>query len=85
MTYGAIIPVAFPIAAISFFVEYWIDKYVLLRRHCRPPIIGKNLDYIIIRCIPIGVFLNLLFSMVFHYEFNPESLPATVTGFGVSI
>ena len=73
-------PVAFPIAAISFFIEYWVDKYILLRRNCRPPIIGKNLVNTISRFIPIGVFLNCLFSMIFHYNYNSETLVATLTG-----
>jgi len=58
MMYGPIIPIAYPIAAISFFVEYWVDKYILLRRLCRPENIGKNLNKTISRFIPVGVFLN---------------------------
>ena len=84
MVYGSIIPIAFPITLVSFLVEYWIDKYLLLRRNCHPPIIGKNLIKIISRFIPIGVFLNCLFSMIFHYEYNSETLTATSTGLIVS-
>ena len=80
MTYGPMIPIAFPIAAISFFVEYWVDKYILLRRNCQPPIIGKNLVNTISRFIPIGVFLNCLFSMIFHLHYNSETLVASLTG-----
>ena len=84
MVYGSIIPIAFPITLVSFFVEYWIDKYLLLRRNCRPPISGKNLIKIISRFIPVGVFLNCVFSMIFHYRYNSETLPATSTGLVVS-
>ena len=58
MMYGPIIPIAYLITAIFFFVEYWLDKYILLRRNCRPPNIGKNLNAVILKFIPIGVFLN---------------------------
>jgi len=84
MSYGAIIPIAFPIATISFLIEYWVDKYILLRRNCRPPIIGKNLVNTINRFIPIGIFLNCLFSLIFHYDYNSETFVATVTGLIVS-
>ena len=84
MTYGSIIPIAFPIMAISFFFEYWIDKYILLRRNCRPPIVGKKLIKIMSQFIPIGVFLNCLFSMIFHYSYNSDTLYATITGLIIS-
>ena len=84
MMYGSMIPIAFPITLVSFFFEYWIDKYLLLRRNCRPPIIGKNIIQLISRFIPCGVFLNCLFSMVFHYNYNSETLIATSTGLIVS-
>ena len=84
MTYGVILPIAFPIAAISFFVEYWIDKYLLLRRNCVPRRTGKNLVNTISRFIPIGVFSNCLFSLIFHYNYNSDTLIATVTGLIVS-
>ena len=84
MTYGAIVPISFPFAAISFFVEYWVDKFKLLRRNCRPPIIGKNLVKTISQFIPLGVLLNCLFSGIFHYRYNEETLVATLIGFMVS-
>ena len=80
MVYGSIMPIAFPIAAISFLVEYWIDKYILLRRNCRPPNIGRNLVETMSQFIPIGVFLNCVFSMMFHYHYNSDTLVATITG-----
>ena len=58
MFYGPIIPIAYPIAAVSFIIEYWVDKLILLRRTPRPETIGKYLVRNIIRLLPIGVFLN---------------------------
>ena len=58
MLYGPMIPIAYPVAAISFFFEYWIDKYRFLRRDRRPANMGKNLDRTMTRFIPIGVILN---------------------------
>ena len=84
MMYGPVIPIAYPIAAISYFVEYWVDKYILLRRHCRPKNLGEKLNRTMSRFIPIGVFLNCLGSMIFHYEYNSETLIPTVTGFVIS-
>lgn len=82
--YGPILPIAYPITAIVFFVEYWIDKYILLRRNCRPPNIGKNLNVVILKFIPIGIFLNCIGSMIFHYNYNSDTMPATVTGLIIS-
>ena len=58
MLYGPMLPMAYPITAISFFIEYWVDKYILLRRHTRPERMGNSLDKTIIRFLPIGVLIN---------------------------
>jgi hypothetical protein len=36
MFYGPIMPLAYPITFASLCMEYWIDKFILLRRHSRP-------------------------------------------------
>lgn len=84
MTYGPIMPIAYPITAISFVVEYWVDKYILLRRHCRPETIGKYLDSNIIKFIPIGVLLNCITGMVFFYDYNTDTLAAGCLGLVIS-
>ena len=58
MLYGPMLPIAYLITAISFVVEYWLDKYLLLRRHTRPERMGDNLDKTILRFLPIGVLIN---------------------------
>jgi hypothetical protein len=44
MFYAPMFPVAFPITLFSLILEYWVGKFVLLRRHCRPETMGKELD-----------------------------------------
>ncbi len=44
MYYSPILPIVWPITALSLVAEYWIAKYLLLRRHCRPDNLGNDLD-----------------------------------------
>ena len=36
MFYGPILPIAYPIAGLTYVIEYWVDKTILLRRTPRP-------------------------------------------------
>lgn len=81
MYFGPIIPLAYPVTAISFFIEYWVNKYVLLRRHSRPEKMGENLNRSMLQFIPIGGLLNSFNSMLYHYMYNPDSLLAGGVGF----
>jgi len=84
MFYGPILPIAYPITAISFIVEYWVDKYILIRRTPRPEAIGKYLVRNISRLFPVGVFFNCISSMVFYYKYDHDALTTSVLGLVVA-
>jgi hypothetical protein len=79
MFYGPMIPIAFPITAMSLFAEYWLFKYLLMRRHTMPEKIGSELDQTMLKTIPIGSAILSVSSMIFHYNYNSDALiPCTV-------
>ena len=51
--FAPIFPVGLLIGSISMLLQYWMDKYLLLRRHARPPQLGPKISDNIMRCMPI--------------------------------
>ena len=43
MQFGPILPISYTITALSLLVEYWVDKYNLMRVHMKPKSSGKSL------------------------------------------
>ncbi len=84
MFYGPIMPLAYPITFCSLIVEYWVDKFILLRRHSRPLAMGKELNETIQRFIPIGVLLNCASTMLFFTEYDRRNLIPSVIGLVIS-
>jgi hypothetical protein len=44
MFYSPILPIVWPVTVLSLIAEYWVSKYLLLRRHSRPETMGNDLD-----------------------------------------
>lgn len=42
--YAPLIPIAIPISIGALLISYWIEKYLILRRYKRPPIISSDLN-----------------------------------------
>lgn len=43
MIYSAGMPILYPLAALTFFLTYWLDKYLLLRFYRKPPVFDSYL------------------------------------------
>lgn len=77
--YAPIIPLGFLISLAGLFLEYWIDKYVLLNRHSRPVRFGSDLSSVMTHILPYAVFIYAVMTYVFMDELSPDiSLPAFV-------
>jgi hypothetical protein len=60
--FAPIFPVGLLIGSFSMFLQYWTDKYLLLRRHARPPQLGSKISDNIMRWMPI---LILSYAVIF--------------------
>ncbi|OMJ81749.1 hypothetical protein SteCoe_17745 [Stentor coeruleus] len=55
--FAPIFPIGLLIGFISMTIQYWTDKYLLLRRHSRPPKLGTGLSDNMIKWMPILTIL----------------------------
>ncbi|CAG9310778.1 unnamed protein product [Blepharisma stoltei] len=63
--YVTIIPEAFLISSAGIVFEYWVNKYMLITRHCRPIRLSGHLTMLMVKFIPWAV---LVYSIL-HYSY----------------
>jgi hypothetical protein len=71
MTYGAGMPLLYPIAAIAFAVSFNMEKCALLRFTRQPPIMDASLAKLSLRLMPLAVVVHLVMTVVI---FNDAAL-----------
>lgn len=71
MTYGAGIPLLYPIAAIAFAASFNMEKCALLRFTRQPPIMDSSLARLSLRLMPLAVLIHLVMTIVI---FNDAAL-----------
>ena len=78
--YAPILPICLLIAVIGIGMEYWIDKYILLRRHKRPTRISDELSEFISSLIPwaIALYAILLFIYLTWLHSEPNAFIAFI-------
>jgi len=42
--YAPLIPLGIPISLAALIIYYWVEKYLIIKRHKRPPIISPSLN-----------------------------------------
>lgn len=57
-----IFPLGMPIGFISMILQYWTDKYLLLRRHCKPPNLGKGLSNNLMNWLSLAIIFYAVLS-----------------------
>jgi len=50
--YSHLLPCLFLIGAVGIFYSYWIEKYILLRRHKIPEVVGSSIAKFYSNLIP---------------------------------
>ena len=70
--YAPLIPVAFLFSALAIFLEYWIFKYLLLRRHSWPKKLSGDLAKTVFNIIPLSVLLYSVMNFVYMNFLNPD-------------
>lgn len=77
--YAPLVPLAFIFGAIAVFNEYWVFKYLLLRRHTWPKKLSGDLAKTMFNIIPLSILLYAIMNYVYmNYLNSANSQPAFV-------
>lgn len=63
--YTPLVPIIPIIAACGVFVQYWVEKYLLLRRHKVPVALGSSMATFYTSMVPLGMLLYGIGNYVF--------------------
>lgn len=61
-----LLPISIPIAGCGLFFSYWVDKYLLLRRHRTPEQMSGMMAHFFADFIPAWAFLWSLNLLLFY-------------------
>ena len=70
--YAPLIPTAFLISGAGILAEYWVSKYLLLRRHSWPKRLSGSLSAVMIQVMPWGVLLYSIMNYICMSYLNPH-------------
>jgi hypothetical protein len=62
LMYSSGMPILLPIAAVSFFVSFWVDKYLFLRFYRKPPHYDTRMGMKMTGLLPYAMLLHLGFA-----------------------
>lgn len=78
--YAPVLPIAYPIGLIALILQYWAEKYMLLRVHSRPEPLSHELDETMLSFISLGTVLYAITNLVFFYDIMEEAIAPGVVG-----
>ena len=78
--YAPVLPIAYPIGLIALILQYWAEKYMLLRVHSRPEVLSHELDETMLSFISLGSVLYAITNLVFFYDIMQEAIAPGVVG-----
>lgn len=85
--FSPIIPLAIPLAFISAIIDYWINKYNLLRKYKRPDMFGEFMATFFANAMPYLVLAWSISSFIFYlhlvqYFFTKQEIADIKKEFG---
>lgn len=72
VVYAPMMPFSFLFGLLALCIQYWVDKYMLLRVHARPVRLSHDLDEIMIQVIPVGAMLYACANWIFFVDFDGD-------------
>lgn len=78
--YAPVLPIAYPIGLIALILQYWAEKYMLLRVHSRPEVLSHELDETMLSFISLGSVLYAITNFVFFYDIMEKAIAPGVVG-----
>ena len=70
--YAPLIPTGFLILGAGVLTEYWVSKYLQLRRHSWPKRLSGSLSAVMIQVMPWAVLLYSIMNYIFMIYLNPN-------------
>lgn len=80
VVYAPMMPFSFLFGILAMFIQYWVDKYMLLRVHSRPVRLSHNLDEVMIQVIPIGAILYACANWIFFADLDDSYYVPGIVG-----
>eukprot|EP00624_Nannochloropsis_granulata_P007896 evm.model.NODE_9949_length_46820_cov_28.931910.9 len=77
--YAATMPILLLIGALSFYIGYWVDKFLFLRFYRIPPCYGRELSRGVANTIQIALLLHVLVSIWSFSQDNLFETPPDIT------
>ena len=81
--YAPVLPVGLAIGIFAIFFQYWVNKYMLLRRHPRPVRLSDELDEVMLKFIPLGCAAYAGANFYFYYDLDSYALIPGAVGCGL--
>jgi len=82
--FAPLIPVASAFGLVALFLNYWVDKIMLLRRHSRPRLLGMELSDNILAWLPVLVLSYAACNFTVCYFQGQKNLVAPSCAFGLA-
>lgn len=80
VVYAPMMPFSFLFGLLALCIQYWVDKYMLLRVHCRPVRLSHDLDEVMIQVIPVGAVLYACANWIFFVDLEDDFFVPGVVG-----
>ena len=84
LAYTPLLPLIVPIILLGFVVEYWIDKWILLRRSCRPRLLNEKIALTMIAFVKPGIVLYGVSILIFFSNINSAMRPIGIAAVTVA-
>jgi len=62
-TYSGGLPLLLPLITFFLFMQYWMNKYLVLRSYKKPPYFDSNVNERALQILPIALMFHLAFSL----------------------
>ncbi|CAD8108585.1 unnamed protein product [Paramecium sonneborni] len=76
--FAPIIPISILFGLIGLILYYWIQKYLLLRRNCKPPFQSSHLDREMLSLLDLSPLLLSTMQFLIDYSFHSTQLCQTI-------
>jgi hypothetical protein len=73
LAYTPLLPLIVPIILLGFGLEYWIDKWLLLRQSCRPRLLNEKIAFFMIDFVKPALVLYGISILIFFSGIDGET------------
>ena len=70
MMYAPVLPIGLVIGFVAVGIQYWVNKVMLLRRHCRPVRLSDELDEVMLKFVPVGCAAYAGATFYFYWDLD---------------